>query len=350
MKNYLLLMLCFCFLAQKTFCQVSITNDSSSPDPSAQLDVKAANKGMLIPRLNDHTTIPLPARGLIVFNNTSNSFWYFNTVWNEISDFKLPYSGVFNTTSIILNLVNNANATVANFTTQNGIGVAGNANDAGGIGVWANTTGDAAGSYGLLAEAKFANARAIYSNGKLQFVGIGEDNGKILTSDTNGNASWQYPVKYDTYTISPVAFMASNSADVLYKATGGGGAYFKNVVEFDGMSAPLNLPNGSRVTKITAYYKDFAPSDMNINFYGELLDVGSFDSFAGAITSGSANTYQSIELAAGLFTPYPFTIHNDLYSYSIKLYSIHWPAAPSFLNDPALVIKGIKIEYNYDVK
>ncbi|MFH2095686.1 MAG: hypothetical protein ABIJ16_08280, partial [Bacteroidota bacterium] len=47
-------------------------------DPSAMLDVKTTDKGMLVPRLttNQRTAISNPATGLLVFDSTSNSFWF----------------------------------------------------------------------------------------------------------------------------------------------------------------------------------------------------------------------------------------------------------------------------------
>ncbi|MEP6675522.1 MAG: DUF4215 domain-containing protein [Ferruginibacter sp.] len=66
---------------------VSINTDSTRSDPSAMLDVKSFGKGILIPRMNttQRTTIPQPAKGLFVFDITTNTFWYHNgTVWAEV--------------------------------------------------------------------------------------------------------------------------------------------------------------------------------------------------------------------------------------------------------------------------
>ncbi|MCB0574842.1 MAG: hypothetical protein KDC61_09780, partial [Saprospiraceae bacterium] len=68
--------------------QVSVNQDNSAPDPSAMLDVKSSDKGILIPRMNaaQRSGINNPANGLMVFDNTTNSFWYFNgTNWIELT-------------------------------------------------------------------------------------------------------------------------------------------------------------------------------------------------------------------------------------------------------------------------
>lgn len=65
---------------------VGINNDNTDPSPSAMLDVKSTNKGLLIPRMSSaqRAAIASPAKGLMVFDNQTNSFWYHNgTVWTQ---------------------------------------------------------------------------------------------------------------------------------------------------------------------------------------------------------------------------------------------------------------------------
>lgn len=77
----------FLFFSAATFAQVGINTDYSSPDPSAMLEVKSTNSGLLIPRLsgNKRDLIPSPAAGLLIFNTTSNQFNYYNgTAWYQV--------------------------------------------------------------------------------------------------------------------------------------------------------------------------------------------------------------------------------------------------------------------------
>lgn len=66
------------FLATSLTAQVSVNQDNSAPDPSAMLDVKSSDKGMLVPRMTtaQRTTISNPATGLLVFDTDDESFWY----------------------------------------------------------------------------------------------------------------------------------------------------------------------------------------------------------------------------------------------------------------------------------
>lgn len=60
---------------------------TSNPHGSARLDVSADNKGFLPPRLTtlQRNAINLPAKGLLVFDSTKNSYWYFeNSQWREL--------------------------------------------------------------------------------------------------------------------------------------------------------------------------------------------------------------------------------------------------------------------------
>jgi hypothetical protein len=66
----------------------AITTDGSSADASAMLDVKSTNKGMLVPRMTtaQRTAIVSPAKGLLVFDNDTGDFWFYNgTAWTSLT-------------------------------------------------------------------------------------------------------------------------------------------------------------------------------------------------------------------------------------------------------------------------
>src|SRR5688500_15216343 len=70
---------------------VAINDNGAVAHPSAMLDVNvtaAAKKGVLVPRMTsaERTAIAAPAKGLLVFDNTTSSFWYYNGVaWTPLS-------------------------------------------------------------------------------------------------------------------------------------------------------------------------------------------------------------------------------------------------------------------------
>lgn len=82
-----------CLLAAKAQAQnIGINVNGAAPHPSALLDIDAsamvgAKRGLLIPRMTsaERVAIAGPATGLIVYDTTSNGFWYFNgTIWVQL--------------------------------------------------------------------------------------------------------------------------------------------------------------------------------------------------------------------------------------------------------------------------
>lgn len=72
-----------------SFAQVGINNDNSIPDPSAMLDVKSTDKGLLVPRMDSaqRVIITSPATGLLVYQTDgADGFYFYNgTVWVSLN-------------------------------------------------------------------------------------------------------------------------------------------------------------------------------------------------------------------------------------------------------------------------
>ncbi|MCB9308331.1 MAG: hypothetical protein H6565_17175 [Lewinellaceae bacterium] len=67
------------FLAVQLSAQVAINQDNTTPDPSAMLDVKSSDKGLLIPRMTttQRDAIASPTAGLIIYNTQDSCFNYY---------------------------------------------------------------------------------------------------------------------------------------------------------------------------------------------------------------------------------------------------------------------------------
>lgn len=66
----------------------AISTDGSNAHGSAMLEVKSSNKGMLVPRMTtaQRTAIASPAKGLLVFDNDTGDFWFYNgTAWTSLT-------------------------------------------------------------------------------------------------------------------------------------------------------------------------------------------------------------------------------------------------------------------------
>ena len=80
------------FFYSASFAQtgVSINSTGAAPDASAVLDVSSTNKGVLLPRVTDHTTLAPTNNsddGLLVYDTTTDSYWYWDASinnWREV--------------------------------------------------------------------------------------------------------------------------------------------------------------------------------------------------------------------------------------------------------------------------
>lgn len=91
MKKITILTSIMMFMLWRINAQMGVNKDGTSPHPSAMLDIKASSttnaKGLLMPRVADHTVITSPAMGLMIFNTTTNTFWYYNGLaWTEMGN------------------------------------------------------------------------------------------------------------------------------------------------------------------------------------------------------------------------------------------------------------------------
>ncbi len=91
MKNIKLFLMAIILLASYTLtAQVAVTTDGSIADPSAMLDVKSMDKGMLIPRMTQTQieAITNPANGLTVYNIDDCKFYVYrdcSSNWMEVA-------------------------------------------------------------------------------------------------------------------------------------------------------------------------------------------------------------------------------------------------------------------------
>lgn len=131
----LLSSLCFNVQAQN----VSINNDGALPAASAMLDVKSTSKGILIPRMTtaERAAIATPANGLMVFDITTNTFWFYKSgTWTQLSSgITLPYDGSHSANDGIFKITNpnsgNGAYAIAGQGYGRGAGVVGRADSSG---------------------------------------------------------------------------------------------------------------------------------------------------------------------------------------------------------------------------
>lgn len=75
-------------MSSHSYSQNNVGIGITSPAASAALDITSTSKGLLIPRMTtaERSAIAAPAKGLMVFDTNTNSFWFHNgTTWTEMN-------------------------------------------------------------------------------------------------------------------------------------------------------------------------------------------------------------------------------------------------------------------------
>ena len=90
------ILLCMVFLVLKPEIQaqsMGISNNSITPDPSSILEMRATDKGMLVPRMTtgERDAISSPATGLMMYNISTNQFNFYNGTYWVVSVSGTPY-------------------------------------------------------------------------------------------------------------------------------------------------------------------------------------------------------------------------------------------------------------------
>lgn len=230
--------------------QVAINNSSTSPDPSAQLDISSTEKGMLIPRMTreERNDISSPATGLIIFQSNENAgfYYYDGSSWipvgkeviaiDDLLDGIGDNNNVFlgNGSGLLNEGVNNNNV---------GVGIETMANNS--TGIFNSTLGHSAlysntiGSYNTA-----LGASALYGNS------IGYSNVAVGNESLWNNLSGSNNVALGT------AALRSNQSKSNLVAVGDSALFNNNISSFPGIQSQENTAIGSKslFSNTSGYY------------------------------------------------------------------------------------------------
>ena len=118
------------FIAAAAWSQ-GIGIGTNTPAASSMLDITSTSKGILVPRMTtaQRTAIVSPAAGLLVYDNTTNSFWYYNGgAWTSISGsavLPLPYFGTVASADTAFHIKNTGTSAAITGQAASNSGVAG---------------------------------------------------------------------------------------------------------------------------------------------------------------------------------------------------------------------------------
>jgi hypothetical protein len=176
-------------LSQHYLLGQTVGVNTSTPDPSAALDISSNNKGLLIPKVQlqnlSDNLYGNPAKGLLLYNSNfkigNGAGYYYNSntpeapAWTGLNDWQLPFYDAASASNALFRIKDNSGDGIAihGYGANNGIGV----------------------------YAKSSSGKALDVNGWINIVGNGQSQGvgKILTSDGEGNATWQGAISFGAF-------------------------------------------------------------------------------------------------------------------------------------------------------
>lgn len=108
-------------IANQLFAQQNVGVGTTTPDPSAILDLAATDKGLLVPRVTQAERLAIinPARGLMVYDIDADCFYFFSNIWVPLCQSNGPLSGGIKATSQFCAQMPPSNSTNAGFTFDN---------------------------------------------------------------------------------------------------------------------------------------------------------------------------------------------------------------------------------------
>jgi hypothetical protein len=161
----------------------------NTPNASAMLDINSTTKGMLIPRMTSaqRTAIVSPANGLMVYDITTGSFWFYNgSAWTNLINnnggdetFSFPYDTTLALAGTAFRIINSGNGIQGG--SINGSGVLATSTSGAGLNAFS------ANSYGIIATS--STRSAIYAYNSNAYAAIDATNSSANGVAINGSSS-----------------------------------------------------------------------------------------------------------------------------------------------------------------
>ena len=306
-KRHMLPILLLCMTGTAR-AQTGTSIGSTTAAPSAQLDITATNKGLLIPRMDSANRIGIanPATGLIVYQTNGvkpGFFSYTGTAWRELINSALITD-------------NNTNIGINNTAPAERLDVGGNIAASGGLSIGGTV----------------AAGTNITANGTITANGNISGNGNVTIPATK---DYQYATARTAWlSVSPAAFTGIGSSVV--SGNSNGSARWVNSGSFGNpaqLFAPVSLPQGANITQLDLFTFDVDPSfDVNAGLVRYNMLTNSVTTIA---TTGS--TSGAVGDAVVSASPTGVIIDNSTYSYYIVF--------NTYQSSNGLWVKGARVTY-----
>jgi hypothetical protein len=150
-------------------------------------------------------------------------------------------------------------------------------------------------------------------------IGTAEPSEKMEVSGNIKANNYLYPIpKTFHYTISGSDFFTERSTDTVLFNLGSGGTTMQNNISGKRIIAPIHLPDGATMVKMTAYLYDASASDnLRVVFYRKTILSNFFPGNIGFVTSlGSTGVTTAYETPVNSFST---LVDNSIYSYYVSV-------------------------------
>jgi hypothetical protein len=75
----------FTFFVLTIFIHAQVGIGTNIPSNNAVLDVSSTNKGLMMPRISDTTSVPNPTAGLLIYNNKKAPTFHNGVAWQTLN-------------------------------------------------------------------------------------------------------------------------------------------------------------------------------------------------------------------------------------------------------------------------
>ncbi|HCT30461.1 MAG TPA: hypothetical protein DIW31_06950 [Bacteroidales bacterium] len=270
--------------------QVAINNDGSAPNSSAMLDIKSTDKGILIPRVAGTGSITAPVQGLLIYNTSDDSFYYYDGgAWVKLAagtagQWTTTSGGIyFNGGSVAIGASSiNSKAMLDIVSTTKGI---------------------------LIPRMTYAQRTAISSPTQGLIVYQTNSSGAYLAGIYFYNSVWNYLTNTSTGVLNVAqggtGINTANAGDVI--CGGGGTSAFSSSASFNYDGSNLNLSgtfnhDGGNINKVSTITEESTLDDT----YNIVLCDGTFTLYLGDASANLGRVYTIKNINSGTITINPY--------------------------------------------
>lgn len=281
------------------FCQ-NVGIGTTSPDPSALLELSAINRGVLVPRMNSvqRGLIATPATGLLVYDTDTAGFWFFNgTSWTNLSaTLVLPYSNETTSALPAFSIKNNGSGAALRSFGISGPALWASGSAGGLVGAALRVDNAHPGAIGLISTTSSADANMVVANagtGDIIRGFSGPSAGTLVYRLLNdGGITTTGKIAVGSSLPAAAALEVTGSVKIMDGTQAGGRVLTADGTGLASWVTPAALNTGFQVKKFGGNLTPAGNVEATVNFDYEVFDdAAAFTTGAGTYTCPASGVY-----------------------------------------------------------